>query len=95
MVEKFGEFTSFKHFAKKVWRINMVQLKGNLTHTDRAYVTYWSKAGGYINLYWHLRLQKPANVISVKGKNAGYEGITVGFHAGTHFSFSDYVHIHT
>ena len=38
--------------------------------------------------------EKPANIISVKGKNAGYEGITAGLYSGTYFSFSDYVHIH-
>ena len=40
----------------------MVQLKGNLTHTDRAHVTYWLKARGFVNLYWHVWEGKPAKI---------------------------------
>ena len=79
----------------KCMQLTVVQLKGNLTHSDRAYFTYWLKACGYISPYWRVRQEKPANIISVKGKNVGEEGITAGLQAGTYFSFSDYVHIHT
>ena len=48
-----------------------VQCKGNLTHADRADVTYWPKACGYINRYWRMWQEKPANIISVKDKNVG------------------------
>ena len=41
----------------------MVQLKGNLTHADRAHTTYWPKAHGYINPYWRVQEEKPANII--------------------------------
>ena len=41
----------------------MVQLKGNLTHTDRAHATYWPKAHGYIDLYWRVLEVKPPNII--------------------------------
>ena len=40
----------------------MVQLKDNLTHADRAYITYWLKASSFINLYWHAREGKPAKI---------------------------------
>ena len=49
----------------------MVKHKGNLAQTDRAHATYWLKARGYINLYWRVLQEKPANITSVKGKNAG------------------------
>ena len=32
-----------------------VQLKGSLTHVDRPHPTYWPKAYGYINVYWHVQ----------------------------------------
>ena len=48
-----------------------VQLKGKLTYADRAHATYWLKVRSYINLYWRVRLEKPANIIAVKGKKAG------------------------
>ena len=41
--------------------IHTVKLKGNLTHTDRAHTTYWPKAHGYINPYWHVWDEKSAN----------------------------------
>ena len=39
-----------------------VQLKGNLTHADRAHSTYWLKACGFINLYWLVWEGKPAKI---------------------------------
>ena len=33
----------------------MVQLKDNLTHTDRAHATYWLKVHCFINLYWRVQ----------------------------------------
>ena len=40
----------------------MVQLKGNLTHMDKAHATYWLKARSFINLYWHVWERKPAKI---------------------------------
>ena len=40
----------------------MVQLKGNLTHADRAHATYWLKARGFINPYWCVLEGKPAKI---------------------------------
>ena len=40
----------------------MVQLKGNLTHADRAHATYWLKACGFINLYWYVREEKHTKI---------------------------------
>ena len=40
----------------------MVQLKGNLTYTDRVYAMYWLKACGFINLYYAVREGKPAKI---------------------------------
>ena len=37
-----------------------VQLKGNLTHADRAHAIYWLKARSFINPYWRVRKGKPA-----------------------------------
>ena len=34
-----------------------------LTHVDRAHTTYWLKACGFINLYWHVREEKPAKLM--------------------------------
>ena len=45
---------------KFVYYVVTVQLKGNLTHVDRAHATYWLKASGFINLYWHVWERKPA-----------------------------------
>ena len=42
--------------------IHTVQLKRNLTHTDRAHATYWLKARSFINPYWHVREDKPAKI---------------------------------
>ena len=42
--------------------IHTVQLKGNLTHMDRALATYWLKAHGFTNLYWHVREGKPGKI---------------------------------
>ena len=50
---------------------NMVQLKGNFTHADRAHATYWLKAHGYINPYWHVQKGKPANIIIFKRQECG------------------------
>ena len=41
---------------------DMAQLKGNLTHVDRAHTAYWLKACSFINLYLHVREGKPANI---------------------------------
>ena len=40
----------------------MVELKGNLTHTDRIHATYWMKAHSFINPYWHVWEGKPAKI---------------------------------
>ena len=40
----------------------MVQLKGNLTHADRAHTTYWLKVRGFINPYWRMQQEKPAKI---------------------------------
>ena len=40
----------------------MVQLKGNLTHADRAHATYWLKAHSFINMYWRVREGKLAKI---------------------------------
>ena len=42
--------------------LDTVQLKGNLTYTDRAHATYWLKACRFINLYWCVREGKPAKI---------------------------------
>ena len=36
---------------------------GSTLNVDRAYTTCWPKASGYINPYWHVREEKPANII--------------------------------
>ena len=50
-----------------VWSLEVaacvVQLKGNLTHADRAHTTYWPKAHSYINPYWCVQKEKPAIII--------------------------------
>ena len=40
----------------------MVQLKGNLTHEDRAHAIYWLKTHGFINPYWCVWEEKPAKI---------------------------------
>ena len=42
--------------------VAMVQLKGNLTHVDRAHATCWLKAHSFINWYWHVQEGKPAKI---------------------------------
>ena len=44
----------------------MVQLKGNLTHTDTVHANYWLKAHSLINTYLLVREEKPANIILQK-----------------------------
>ena len=44
------------------WFLDTVQLKGNLTHTDKAQTTYWQKARSFINPYWRVQEGKPAKV---------------------------------
>ena len=52
-----------------------VQLKGNLTHADRAYTTYWLKAHS-------IGVCEKENLptLILKGKNEGYKGIHVGIY---------------
>ena len=40
----------------------MVQLKGNLTHTDRAHTIYWLKTHSFVNPYWCVQKGKPAKI---------------------------------
>ena len=39
-----------------------VQLKGYLTHVDRAHTTYWLKAFIFINQYWRVQEGKPVKI---------------------------------
>ena len=42
--------------------VHTVQLKGNLTHADKAHATYWPKACGFINPHWCVQERKPAKI---------------------------------
>ena len=49
----------------------MLQLQGNLKHVDRAHTTYWLKAHGFINPYWHVQEGKPAKINFSKARTRG------------------------
>ena len=70
--------------------INTVQLKGNLTHADRAHANYWSK---HMVILTHTGMcgKKNLPILLFKRQEHGLRGNTVGLYVATYFPFIDYV----
>ena len=77
----------------------MVQLKGNLTHADRAHTTYWPKAHSYVHQpVLACAVRKTCQHYFCKRQECRLRGHYSGYSRGyiyMYFSFSDYLHIHT
>ena len=72
----------------------MVQLKGNLTHADRAHASYWLKAHGFINPYWQVQEGNMPKLI-FKRQECRLRRHQAGIHAGTYWFHSVLMYIHT
>ena len=71
----------------------MIQLKGNLTHVDRAHATYWLKAHGFINPYWHVWEGNLPTLI-FKRQERGLRGQLAGIDASTYWFHSVFMYMH-
>ena len=67
----------------------MLQLKDNLTHTNRAHATYWLKVHSFINLYWYVREE---NLVKINFERERMRALSGYLHKYIPVSFSVYVH---
>ena len=86
----------FRHFYKEAFMhiLFTVQLKGNLTHVDRAHAIYWLKAYGFINSYWHVWEGKPAKINFWKARMQAKKALSGYSYEYIPVPFSVYVHIY-